>query len=239
MARKRRARSLANRYTTVAVVVVVLITVLLGTTVVVGVLRMAQAEGLARQDAHREVIQREIFGRIQASQLVVRALSDRSALTTGAPDEVQRLVTTTFFGNAEYLSRIMVIETSGTVVAAYPSEGVQGSQEVSDVADVMDEQVTPFAWVSSTQDGKGSLWSAVSLGSASGAARVLLADVRMDFLDETLSSVTFGNAAAAALVIDGSSGEVIGSSGLAALERAEEPSGSNNLRSLLASEPSN
>src|SRR5659263_240543 len=129
MARKRRARSLANRYTKVAVLVVVLITVLLGTTVIVGVLRMAQAEGLARQDAYREVIQREIFGRIQASQLVVRALSDRSALTTAAPDEVQRLLTTTFFGNAEYLSRIMVIETSGTVVAAYPSATAETSWE--------------------------------------------------------------------------------------------------------------
>jgi GAF domain-containing protein len=223
MARKRRARSLANRYTKVAVLVVVLITILLGSTVILGVLRMAQAEALARQDAHREVIQREIFGRIQASQRVVRALTDRTALTTGAPAEVQRLLGTTFYGNAGYLSRIMVIETSGTVVAAYPPERAQDPEEVSVVAGVMrDKSTPPFAWVPSTEDGGGSLWSAVALGSASGASRVLLADVRMDFLGETLSSVPFANAAAAALVIDASSGEVIGSSGMAAVEEAEE-----------------
>ncbi len=223
MARKRRASSLANRYTKVAVVVVVLITVLLGTTVILGVLRMAQGEGLARQDAHREVIQSDIFGRIQASQRVVRALSDRTALATGAPAEVQRLLATTFYGNAEYLSRIMVIETSGTVVAAYPRAGAQDPREVSAVAEVMREKATPpFAWVASTEAGAGSLWSAVSLGSASGAARVLLAAVRMDFLNETLSRATLGNADAAALVIDSSSGEVIGSSGAAAVAKAEE-----------------
>ena len=223
MARKRRARSLASRYTTVAVVVVVLITVLLGFTVIVGVLRMAQGEALARQDAHREVIQREIFGRIQASQRVVRALSDRTALTTGAPDEVQRQLGTTFYGNAGYLSRIMVIETSGTVVAAYPPERAQDPEEVAAVAELMRNRSTPpFAWVPSTKDGEGSLWSAVALGSASGASRVLLADVRLDFLGETLASVPFANAAAAALVIDSSSGEIIGSSGVAAVEQAEE-----------------
>lgn len=223
MARKKRARSLASRYTRVAVVVVVLITMLLGTTVIVGVLRMAQGEALARQDAHREVIQREIFGRIQASQRVVRALSDRTALTTGVPAEVQRQLGTTFYGNSGYLSRIMVIETSGTVVAAYPPERVQDSEEVSAVAEIMRTRATPpFAWIPSTEGGGGSLWSAVALGSASGASRVLLADVRMDFLNQTLSSVPFANAAAAAFVIDAGNGEIIGSSGMAAVEEAEE-----------------
>jgi len=223
MARTRRARSLASRYTKVAVLVVVLITILLGTTVIVGVLRMAQAEGLARQDAHREVIQREIFGRIQASQRVVRALSDRTALTTGAPAEAQRLLGTTFYGNAEYLSRIMVIETSGTVVAAYPPERAQDPEEVAAVAELMREKATPpFAWVRASEDGTGSLWSAVSLGAASGASRVLLADVRIDFLSEALASVPFDNVSAAALVIDSVSGEIIGSSGSAVIEDAEE-----------------
>ncbi|HZL05828.1 MAG TPA: hypothetical protein VFE45_10505, partial [Coriobacteriia bacterium] len=137
MPRRRRARSLVSRYTTVAVLVVVLITILLGTTIIVGVLGMAQAEGLASQDAHREVIQREVFGRIQASQRVVRALSDRSALASGGPADVQRLLATTLYGNSEYLSRMMVIETSGTVVAAYPVEGGQDLAEVATLAEVM------------------------------------------------------------------------------------------------------
>src|SRR5665648_863373 len=137
MPRRRRERSLAKRYTTVAVLAVVLLTVLLGTTVAFGVLRMAQAEGRARQDAHREVLQREIFGRLQASQRVVLAMSDRTALTVGPPAEVQRLLATTLYGNAEYLSRMMVIETSGTVVAAYPPEGGQDLAEVATLAEVM------------------------------------------------------------------------------------------------------
>jgi GAF domain-containing protein len=205
-----------------AVLVVVLMTVLLGTTVTYGVMRMARIEERARQDAYAEIVQRGIFGQLQASQRVVRALSDRPALRGGDSAEVRELLAATLYGNAGYLSRMMVIETSGTVVAAFPSEGAANADEVAALAEAMRSEGTPpFAWVETAPDDVGSLWCAVPLGTASGASRVLLADVRTEFLLETLSRVTFSNPSAAAFLLDSRTDTVLAAAGDARVPEAD------------------
>ncbi len=180
-------QSLANRYTLVATLLVLLTTVLLGFASASGVYRMALREESARQRTQREFVMSEVAGRLQTSGRVLRTLTSRDVLKTGSETDTRRALASAFAANAEYLRGIVLVQ-DGDVLSEYPSGTAGDSDEVRDLS-TRASSVEVYAWVESADGRGGSLWSVVRIDTPNGEDRVLLGKVRTAFIDTALKQL--------------------------------------------------
>lgn len=193
-------QSLANRYTLLATVFVLLTTVLLGFASASGVYRMALREESARQRAQREFILSEVSGRLQTSGRVLRALTSRDILKNGNEADTRRALASAFAANAEYLHGVAVIR-NGEVLSEYPSDTVG---DLDGLRQLISEtsSVEKYAWVASADGRGGSLWSTVEIETPDGEERVLLGKVRTAFIDSALKQLALSEGEPTVFVAD-------------------------------------
>jgi len=196
-------QSLANRYTILATLLVLLTTVLLGFASANGVYRMALREESARLRAQRDFMLSEVAGHLQTSNRILRTLSSRELLGTDGGTETLRAIATVFANSAEYVHGIVLIESDGGLVSEYPVGSAPASVDLA----VLASQVSPsgaYRWVPSTDGRGGSLWAIVPVAIPDGADRVLLARVRTAFVDTALRRLTLSDEQPTAFFVDGS-----------------------------------
>ena len=180
-------QSLANRYTLLATLLVLLTTLLLGFASASGVYRMALREESARQRAQREFVMSEVSGRLQTSGRVLRTLTSRDVLKAGTETDTRRALATVFAANAEYLHGVAVVR-DGQVLSEYPAGSVGDSDAVRALA-AQASPVEVYTWVASADGRGGSLWLTVQLGTTNGEQRVLLGKIRTTFIDVALKQL--------------------------------------------------
>lgn len=184
--------SLATRYTVLATIVIIITTVLLGVSAAAGVYQMATAEQSARQRAYREIVGREVTARLQASFRVLLTLSEHDVLATSDPVVVRRALTAAMVDNAGYLQRIALVEASGTVVSAYPSNDDLTANMVQALVQASTSEKSVFVWQPAPGDVHHDLlWVVVPAPTPEGGAkRYLAGEVRTEALSTMLEQVS-------------------------------------------------
>ncbi|MHB1475615.1 MAG: GAF domain-containing protein, partial [Dermatophilaceae bacterium] len=204
-ARRYARTSLATRYTLLASLVAAFTTVLLGVSSAVGVYQMASAEQTARQEAYAEIVVREITGRLQASYRVLLTLSERDALESDDAPTARRALANVMVDNAEYLERVLLAESSGTVVAVYPTADDLDPATITALTTASDSTHSVFVW-RPDPDGTDDdvLWAVAPTPKRDdGTRRYLLAQIRTQALSTTLEQVSTSDRDPTAYIVDG------------------------------------
>jgi serine phosphatase RsbU (regulator of sigma subunit) len=194
-------QSLANKYTLLATVLVLFTTLLLGFASASGVYRMALREESARQRVQREVVMSEVAGRLQTSNRVLRTLSLRDALTMSDETNSRRALASALVGNTEYLRGIVIARTNGDVLIEYPAGSALEASQIRSLASRA-SLVTAYGWIVSADSKSGSLWSVVRLDTEVGNERVLLGEVRTDFIEDALRQLALSEEQPTAFIVD-------------------------------------
>ena len=214
--------SLTNRLLILAALIVVTTSVLLALTVAAGVYRMALDQQRTREAAYRDILTAEVGGRLDGAYRVVRATAETSGLATGTPEAARRTLMSTAIENAEYLEGLALVESPGTVVAAWPS-GLAASGVPPAVATLdASPTVIPYVWDDSGgTPTAGTLWAVAAVPSEGGSARLLVARLRTTFIRDTLLRVSESVGSPVTVVFDGTGQPIYVSGDAASVEGAE------------------
>ncbi len=194
-------RSLANRYTLLATLLVLFTTLVLGFASASGVYRMALREETARERAQCEILISEVAGRLQTSNRVLRTLSLRDVLKSGDDAAARRALAAAFASNAEYLHGVVIARPDGTVLNEYPAGAAPRDSDVHALAGVASLS-GEYRWIPAPDGRGGSLWVAVLLETEAGDDRVLLGEVRTAFIDNALRQLALSGRQPTAFLVD-------------------------------------
>ncbi len=193
----RSGRSLAGRLALTTFVGVAVAGTVVSVTALVGVYRFARSEVDQRLLAYRQTISSEITGHLQAAGEALSGLAEAQTEKPQGSRNLARGYATT----AQYFEQLAHIDPSGAVLT-YPDPGLPES-----VVEKAEEASAALrarpVYAADSSGGKARLWVLRST-EASPNPGVLVARVRLDFLQLALDNVSSAGAERTAIVFDGS-----------------------------------
>ncbi len=204
MRRRTGARlTLTNRLLLLAALIVVTTTVLILVTSAAGVYEMAGRQQSTRLAAYRDILVADIAGRMSGTYGIVRTIAEDAALDDDDPAAFQRVLSMSSLENAQYLEGMVLLESDGTVLQAWPPDVLGGATPGSLGATEASAAVTPFIAGHEAGDrGVDTLWAFVAVRQPEGPPRLLLGRIRTEFLSDTLTDISALPGAPVALVFD-------------------------------------